>query len=56
MGVMICLASASVIAIALRIHLARKNASRDREHGTSGTERGLEDITDRENQDFRYLL
>ncbi|KAE8336588.1 hypothetical protein BDV24DRAFT_178466 [Aspergillus arachidicola] len=56
MGTMICLASAFVLAIALRFHLERKNALRNETYGQPGVERGLEDITDRENKDFRYHL
>lgn len=55
-GTMICLASCSVLAVLLRWHLARKNSGREMENGPAGTEHGLDDMTDKENRDFRYQL
>ena len=39
-----------------RWHLGRENARRDREYGPPSNEYGLEDLTDRQNMNFRYIL
>lgn len=43
---MICLTVCVVVAIGLRLALARDNASRDRLHGAPEMSHGLEDLTD----------
>lgn len=45
-----------VLAAYGRWHLGKENARRDREYGPPGTGHALEDLTDRENKDFRYML
>jgi hypothetical protein len=35
---------------------SRKNRLRDEKYGVSGTVYGLEDLTDDENKDFRYVI
>jgi hypothetical protein len=39
-----------------RWHLGRENKRRDREYGPPSQDHALEDLTDRENKDFRYML
>lgn len=56
MGTLICLAACVVTALVLRLHLARENKKRDRLYGPAGMAHGLDDLTDRENKDFRYCL
>jgi hypothetical protein len=36
--------------------LEKENKRRDREFGEPGVAHALEDLTDRENKDFRYML
>lgn len=55
-GTMICLAICFFVAAFNRIHLARENEKRDRTYGPPGTSHGLDDVTDKENTDFRYQL
>ena len=55
-GTMVCLAVALLAAVALRILLSRENKRRDDAFGIPGTDHGLEDLTDKENKDFRYKL
>lgn len=45
-----------LVALYGRWLLRRENYQRDREYGPSATGRGLEDLTDRENKDFRYVF
>ena len=49
-------AAVVVLAGFARWYLARENARRDREYGPPSRAHGLEDLTDRENRDFRYAL
>jgi len=49
-------AAVMVMSVVARLVLARENARRDREYGASGNEHALEDLTDRENTNFRYAL
>jgi hypothetical protein len=51
-------ATASVMLVAIfgRWYLGRENARRDREYGTPDNSHALEDVTDRENMNFRYML
>jgi len=39
-----------------RWYLGRENARRDREYGPPSEEIGLEDTTDKENKNFRYMI
>lgn len=55
-GTMICLATCFFVAIILRFHLARENRKRDEKYGAPQDIHGLEDITDKENKDFRFQL
>jgi hypothetical protein len=45
-----------LLALLARWYLEGENARRDREYGPPQTEHSLEDLTDRENSDFRYKL
>lgn len=53
---MVCLAIACATALLLRVLLSRENKKRDNLYGQPGAEHGLEDLTDKENKDFRYHL
>lgn len=53
---MICFAIAVGVCEATRFMLARENAQRDANYGRPGVSHGLEDITEKENKDFRYQL
>ena len=55
-GTMVCLAIACATALLLRVLLSRENKKRDNLYGQPGAEHGLEDLTDKENKDFRYHL
>jgi len=48
--------SVMVGAIIGRLVLGRENKRRDREYGPPNNEHALEDLTDRENMNFRYML
>lgn len=52
----VCVAAVILIAIYGRWHLARENARRDREYGPATDVHALDDLTDRENKNFRYVL
>lgn len=39
-----------------RFLLSRENKRRDREYGPPGISHGLEDVTEKDNKDFRYQL
>jgi hypothetical protein len=51
--VMICII---LLAIFGRWHLGRENKRRDEKYGSPSREHALDDLTDRENKDFRYML
>jgi hypothetical protein len=53
---MLCFAVCFFLAHAIRFALQRQNRMRDEKFGTPGTERGLEDLSDKENMSFRYSL
>lgn len=55
-GIMVCYSIAIVICHMSRILLSRENERRDREYGPPGISHGLEDITEKDNKDFRYQL
>lgn len=49
-------AAVMLMAIMGRVVLGRENARRDREYGLPDDSHALEDLTDRENPNFRYML
>lgn len=55
-GVLICFAICFVLAQVVRFVLDRENKERSRVHGPPTFEKGLEDLSDRENFSFRYAL
>ncbi|KAH8673289.1 major facilitator superfamily domain-containing protein [Xylariales sp. PMI_506] len=55
-GIMVCFAVAVVISEATWFMLRRENMKRDAEYGAAGISHGLEDLTEKENRDFRYQL
>ncbi|KAM5350664.1 hypothetical protein ACJ41O_007169 [Fusarium nematophilum] len=55
-GIMICFAICVGVSLVLRLVLARENSNRDRLYGPPDASHGLEDMTDKENQSFRYNL
>ncbi|KAF4502418.1 allantoate permease [Fusarium agapanthi] len=55
-GMMICFAVCVFAALALRWALTRENKHRDTAYGSPDHSHGLEDLTDRENNSFRYNL
>ncbi|KAJ4137145.1 hypothetical protein NW768_002726 [Fusarium equiseti] len=55
-GIMVCYVVAMIVCQATRFMLARENKRRDAEYGPPGISHGLEDMTEKENKDFRYQL
>jgi hypothetical protein len=45
-----------VLATFGRWHLGRENKRRDETYGVPSREHALDDLTDRQNKDFRYML
>ncbi|KAH8819381.1 major facilitator superfamily domain-containing protein [Xylogone sp. PMI_703] len=52
----VSIAAVMVVALISRIILARENARRDREFGPPDNSHALDDLSDRENMNFRYML
>jgi hypothetical protein len=55
-GIMACYGIAMVVCQCTRFILARENRRRDAEYGLPGMSHGLQDMTEKENKDFRYQL
>ena len=45
-----------VLALSLRVLLSRRNKKRDEKYGEPSTQHGLEDMTDRQNKSFRWVI
>jgi hypothetical protein len=44
------------VSLVLRFFLARKNKVRDEKYGPPQFQHGLDDLTDKENKSFRWVL
>ncbi|KAL6898693.1 major facilitator superfamily domain-containing protein [Trichoderma evansii] len=55
-GIMICFAICFFLAQAVRFGLKRENENRTNSYGPPTFEKGLEDLSDKENTSFRYTL
>lgn len=55
-GVLICFVICFFLAQVVRFVLDRENKERTRVHGPPTFEKGLDDLSDRENMSFRYAL
>ncbi|KAJ5128113.1 hypothetical protein N7448_008892 [Penicillium atrosanguineum] len=55
-GIMVCFAVAIIVSEGTRFMLQRDNIRRDNEYGLPGSSHGLEDMTERQNKDFRYQV
>lgn len=53
---MACFAAAMFISEGTRFLLSRENKRRDAEFGLPGESQGLQDLTEKDNKDFRYQL
>lgn len=51
-----CFAAIVVIALGLRFMLSRRNNRRDKKYGAPQFQHGLEDMTDKQNKSFRWVI
>lgn len=55
-AVLVCFAVLIVLSQGLRFMLVRRNKNRDEKYGPPTTQFGLDDMTDKENKSFRWMI